>query len=517
LIRLRDAAGRIIYGSDAFVRANRVLEFAGELKRAAIQQGLDVSRDDVKAGLYVIPIESQPHFIAIHGTPHNGRDGKGPAPNCVTGTLDDKAIALTAVMQIMNEHNLPTDTRVGQPATPVYDDSRLERSRGCSDCGARGCTGCSARATDKHRMALYRKRDGEERLTGVAQAGLKRFIKLDDPYGDLSGPGHEMCANEFISEMQQYDGSTPTAKPINVRRLDHEPFEQPDKEVADFDAAPPLCDMKGVWAVRSDDLVKIAVKGEDAAHRPTLERFWVHIVSVTVFGVVTGMPCSRLFWSPVGPDEPVFFDAVAVIGMKRGKHWEDTEVQSAADAALRVKRKAEKKQRQKQRKREEAEVVEAERREAVEAKAERLAAKLERHHLAASGEHRRELEDGRQRRAQAVDAKRAREATDQARYAAEESARASLQEARRAQTTAASGAVEPPTAADGAKREAGKAESLSRQRLHEAALREKEALVDRQEREKQAALAVAHAIQHREEAPATVQRPRGRGRAVGRM
>ena len=73
--------------------------------------------------------------LTIHGTPHNGRDGKGPAPNRVTGSLDDKVISLYAVMQILNKSNHPNDPRVGQQPQPSFDGSRRAERRPCECCG----------------------------------------------------------------------------------------------------------------------------------------------------------------------------------------------------------------------------------------------------------------------------------------------------------------------------------------------------------------------------------------------
>ena len=55
----------------------------------------------------------------------------------------------------------------------------------------------------------------------------------------------------------------------------------------------------------------------------TVERFWVDVSSVTVFGTVTGMPLSQLYWAPVRPGVLVFFSSKAIIGMNRGPHWDE--------------------------------------------------------------------------------------------------------------------------------------------------------------------------------------------------
>ena len=173
----------------------------------------------------------------------------------------------------------------------------------------------------KMTLALYRNHAGISTWTGIARDG-DTLKKLDDPSGDLDGPGHVMEPNEFISEMQQYDGSTPIAKPIVT--WEGVELVADDSERSDFDAEPPFIVSK-VVQIRSDDRVKVAVRDEKRDSNGvmclTRERVWMHVVSVTIFGVVTAVPLSQLKWSPIGPHAPVYFHADAVIGRKSGKNW----------------------------------------------------------------------------------------------------------------------------------------------------------------------------------------------------
>jgi hypothetical protein len=171
---------------------------------------------------------------------------------------------------------------------------------------------------------VYRKKSGVSTWTGItASPDRSTFKKLDDPRGELDGPGHAMDPNEFVSEMQQYDGSHPIAKPVDV--WDGAPLAENDSEKSNFQAEPPFVTDSGVWHIRSDDRVKVAIRGEklneEGVSYATRERVWMHVVSVTVFGVVTAVPLSQLKWSPVGPHEPVFFHGDAVFGLKRGSNW----------------------------------------------------------------------------------------------------------------------------------------------------------------------------------------------------
>jgi hypothetical protein len=179
-------------------------------------------------------------------------------------------------------------------------------------------------ATGSDWKALYRNNSGVQTWTGIAAStDRSTFKKLDDPSGELDGPGHVMENNEFISEMQQYDGSTPVAKPVDV--WPGATLAANDSEKANFHAEPPFVTDSGVWHIRSDDRVKVAIRGEKLDQEgvlcPTRERIWMHVVSVTVFGVVTAVPLSQLKWSPVGPHEPVSFHGGGVFGLKRGSNW----------------------------------------------------------------------------------------------------------------------------------------------------------------------------------------------------
>ena len=194
--------------------------------------------------------------------------------------------------------------------------------------GDRECRGARCQKTIRKMQsgpewcAIYRKKAGVQTWTGIAM--INRSIKkLDDPFGELDGPGHLMEDNEFISEMQQYDGSTPIAKSVDT--WDGASLTANDTEKSDFHAEPPFVTESDAWHIRSDDRVKVAVRGQKLDHNDvpchTLERVWMHVVSVTIFGTVTAVPLSQLKWSPIGPHEPVYFHAEGVIGRKSGNNW----------------------------------------------------------------------------------------------------------------------------------------------------------------------------------------------------
>jgi hypothetical protein len=54
----------------------------------------------------------------------------------------------------------------------------------------------------------------------------------------------------------------------------------------------------------------------------TRESAWYHVISVTPCGKMTAMPQVQLKWSPIGPHQPVLFNADCVLAMERGEHWD---------------------------------------------------------------------------------------------------------------------------------------------------------------------------------------------------
>lgn len=168
-------------------------------------------------------------------------------------------------------------------------------------------------------FALWRDRNGVDVFTGIVVPNRESndFFKLHDARGSLSGPSHKMHHIEVLSEFQHYDDSNVnfskecTAVSIGVDML-------PDSEESDFDVT---AGGNVKLDIRSMDKVKIAVTGEHLGC-PAVERFWVDVLSVTPFGMVTGVPCSTLHASNIGPEEgPIHFKVDSVIGAKRGCNW----------------------------------------------------------------------------------------------------------------------------------------------------------------------------------------------------
>ena len=178
-------------------------------------------------------------------------------------------------------------------------------------------------------VALYRKMDGVSVFTGFVKRG-DNFFKLHDVWGDLDGDAHEATPPEFLSQMALYDGSEDKRyqKPIptiSVASKDesilHGKCLDGVDELFPFEESE-----KGIRAkFRADDLVLVVAVGErvcgDGCVAVTLESAWYHVISVTPCGKVTAMPTVQLKWSPIGPHEPVLFDADCVLAMKRGQHW----------------------------------------------------------------------------------------------------------------------------------------------------------------------------------------------------
>jgi hypothetical protein len=173
-----------------------------------------------------------------------------------------------------------------------------------------------------------------------------------------------MSCAEFMSEMQHFDGSgVDDAKSINAILLDANPLElimlgldlcTPDSKAATFDAGgliegvgswdaggllegPVGTHSPGRWKIRSGDQVKIAANSGNAecthchsalhsALTAPLERFWVDVLSVTVFGIVTGVPLSQLHFSEIGPNQLVYFSWKSVIGVVHGQFWHEEAV-----------------------------------------------------------------------------------------------------------------------------------------------------------------------------------------------
>jgi hypothetical protein len=166
-------------------------------------------------------------------------------------------------------------------------------------------------------FAIYRKLNGVSIFTGMVKYArdATEFYKLDDMRGPLDGPVHKMSDAEVLSEFQHYDDSSVIfSSPCDVLSPGCDLL--PDSEEGYFDTP------SGPGApVRAGDRVKIAARStlNGVSGR---ERFWVDVISVTSFGIATGVPCSKLYGADVGPDVgPIHFEVAAVIGMKKGPNW----------------------------------------------------------------------------------------------------------------------------------------------------------------------------------------------------
>eukprot|EP00966_Prymnesium_polylepis_P226000 5227479-Prymnesium_polylepis.1 len=188
-------------------------------------------------------------------------------------------------------------------------------------------------------FALYRKLNGVSVFTGFVDRN-GTICRLHDVSGDIDdGDAHEATPQEFLLQMALYDGSEEN----RVQK------EIPVVSVADKDEA--ILEGKvfgdgveffpfatshtsGVLAkFRADDRVMVVVYGERVCKHgspvPTRESFWCHVVSVSPQGKVTAVPTVQLKWSPIGPHEPVLFDAACVLAMKHGQYWHKDETPAA--------------------------------------------------------------------------------------------------------------------------------------------------------------------------------------------
>jgi len=181
-------------------------------------------------------------------------------------------------------------------------------------------------------VALYRQKDGVSVFTGFVFRGGRttdHIFKLHDVWGDLDGDAHKASQPEFMSQMANYDGSSvelPELIPtVSVASKDESILR--GKCLDGVDALFPFeehanSDLHANF--RSDDLVLVVTVGEimdEHGRAVTRESAWYRVVSVTPCGKVTAIPTVQLQWSPIGPDEPVLFDADSVLAMERGQHW----------------------------------------------------------------------------------------------------------------------------------------------------------------------------------------------------
>lgn len=230
---------------------------------------------------------------------------------------------------------------------------------GCSD---PDCHRCRAASEGLQIAALWRARNGKDTFMGIVQLPFYDvdadpvFFKLDDPKGDLEGPGHEMSTDEFLTECMHYDNFSagleftllPLMRPNNilapVKLVDHlalhanggvgvvsfksKPQDFTDSQDDEFQEKYPD-------AVRAGDTVKIVACGlyesddeEEDGPNPFLERFWVDVISVTSFGMVTGVSCNDLKYCNISQETGLLaFHKSAVLGVKHGRNWGNSEEQ----------------------------------------------------------------------------------------------------------------------------------------------------------------------------------------------
>ena len=51
------------------------------------------------------------------------------------------------------------------------------------------------------------------------------------------------------------------------------------------------------------------------------ERFWVHVISVTATGMVTGISCATLNCFDLADGDMLAFSITRILGVKHGEHW----------------------------------------------------------------------------------------------------------------------------------------------------------------------------------------------------
>jgi len=187
-----------------------------------------------------------------------------------------------------------------------------------------------------------------------------RFFKLHHASpGELDGPGHDMNDGEFFTECVHYDDTTLTDLKDNMAELGlldietAQPVSEADVEsyerhsnvgFLDFSNAPEdfqdsqndEFDEKFPKHIRAGDSVKVVASGKVfcpcsnpdckiALFRdmmpPFKERFWVNVISVTSFEMITGTTGAELNGSQLNKFDLLAFPQAAVLGLKKGENW----------------------------------------------------------------------------------------------------------------------------------------------------------------------------------------------------
>jgi hypothetical protein len=184
-------------------------------------------------------------------------------------------------------------------------------------------------------------RDCRVRPGAMGPGGAERaraFFKLDDPRGELDGPGHFMCIQEAMTEMSCYDGS-PQSGPRSIADdvicvasknqafidglLPTDPiFTEHYEEFFPFE----LDEKYGVVArVRSGDKVGIAYAvGAGLACCPPrkAERFDLDVICVLSNGLICATPMHALGANPdIKEGDVLCFGAQCVLAVKHDDHW----------------------------------------------------------------------------------------------------------------------------------------------------------------------------------------------------
>lgn len=183
--------------------------------------------------------------------------------------------------------------------------------------------------------ALYRKVDGRETFMGIASLDetMMNLRKLDDPNGELDGPGHIMEAEEFVTEGIHYDSASGAPslklkaelKQVTLMNFQDCPQDFSDKAEEKFDIKYPHgTSVPGnrwkVPQVRAYDTVKVMAFCMNGL---LTERFWVTVSSVTVSGMVTGHCNNNLNTRPIKEGDLLAFPVTHVLGVIHGPYWKE--------------------------------------------------------------------------------------------------------------------------------------------------------------------------------------------------
>lgn len=80
--------------------------------------------------------------------------------------------------------------------------------------------------------------------------------------------------------------------------------------------------------IRAGDKVRVVLCGrihkDGQSGKPWHEHLWLLVISVTSFGMVTGLPLAESKKCPISPKAGLFsFPNTTVVGVVHGKNWEN--------------------------------------------------------------------------------------------------------------------------------------------------------------------------------------------------